>query len=62
MDCSAGTDNEALAVVEPIVAEIVVVPADTPATSPVEGPTVATDGVLEVQWARVVTSCMLPSE
>ena len=56
------TDNGAVPVIDPTVAEIVAVPIDTPVARPVAGPIVATDGVSEVQLAAVVTLCVLPSE
>jgi hypothetical protein len=62
IDTNATTDNGVVAVIDPIVAEIVAEPADTPVASPVDGPMVAADGVSEVQLAAVVTFCVVPSE
>ena len=56
------TDNGAVAVSDPSVAEIVALPTDTPVASPVDGPMVATAGVSEVQLAAAVTFCVVPSE
>ena len=58
----AVTDSGVLAGSGPIVAEIVVEPSDTPVISPVVGPTVATDGVLDAHTAMVVTLAVVASE
>lgn len=62
MDTKLATVNGALAPTDPMVAEIVAEPTERPVASPVDGPTVATDGVSEVQLAAVVTFCVVPSE
>ena len=62
IDTTVTTDNGAVAVIDPIVAEIVAEPAETPVASPVDGPMLATEGVSEVQLAAVVTFCVVPSE
>ncbi len=56
------TDTDAVALTDPMAADMLAEPSDTPDTRPVVGPTVAMDGVPEVQLAAVVTFCMLPSE
>jgi hypothetical protein len=54
--------REELFVTEPTVAVIVVEPVDTQVASPVVGLTVATVGVLDIQFARLVTLVVVPSE
>jgi hypothetical protein len=51
-----------LPVTDPTVAVIIVEPIDTQLASPVVGPTVATDGVPDIQFARFVTLLLVPSE
>jgi len=58
----ATTDSDAVAVTDPMVAEIVVGPSDTPVVSPVVGSTVATDCVPDVHLAVVVTFALVASE
>jgi len=54
--------KDKLPVTDPTVAVTVVDPIDTQLASPVVGLTVATDGVLDAQFARVVTLVVVASE
>ena len=54
--------RDELAVTDPTFAVIVVEPIDTQLASPVVGLTVATDNVLDAQFAMLVTLVLVPSE
>jgi hypothetical protein len=56
------TFSGTVALTDPIVAEIVVDPSETPVVRPVVGPTVAMDGVPDAQLATLVTIAIVPSE
>ena len=54
-------DSEAVAVADPTAAEMVEIPSDIPVVRPVAASTVATDGVLDTQVARLVTLAVVAS-
>jgi len=55
-------ENAAVELTVPIVAVMVVDPSATPVAMPVVGPTVAIDGVLDIQFEMLVTFAVVASE